>query len=45
MTAQVDVVSPSQYRELARRAASSAIGTGNSQVTQLREYLQRTGNL
>ncbi len=44
MTAQVDVVSPNQYVSwLAQQ--KRAISTANSQVTQLRSYLQRTGNL
>ncbi|MFZ0974070.1 MAG: cytochrome c oxidase subunit II [Solirubrobacteraceae bacterium] len=44
MTALVDVVSPAAYRAwLARQ--SQLIQTANSQVTQLRSYLTRTGNL
>ena len=44
MTAQVNVVSPSQYQAwLAKQKRS--IATANSQVTQLRQYLTRTGNL
>ena len=44
MTAQVDVVSPSQYVSwLAQQ--KRAISKANSQVTLLRAYLQRTGNL
>jgi cytochrome c oxidase subunit II len=44
MTAQVDVLSPSDYR--ARIAQlKQQISTANSRVTQLRQYLQRTGNL
>jgi heme/copper-type cytochrome/quinol oxidase subunit 2 len=44
MTALVDVVSPAQYQAwLARQ--KQLIQTANSQVTQLRSYLQRTGNL
>jgi cytochrome c oxidase subunit 2 len=44
MTAQVDVLSPSEYRARIARLKQQ-ISTGNSQVTQLRQYLQRTGNL
>ena len=44
MTALVDVVSPAAYQAwLARQ--SQLIQTANSQVTQLRSYLTRTGNL
>ena len=44
MTALVDVVSPAAYQAwLARQ--SKLIQTANSQVTQLRSYLTRTGNL
>jgi cytochrome c oxidase subunit II len=44
MTAQVDVMSPSDY--VARIALlKQQINTANSQVTQLRSYLQKTGNL
>jgi cytochrome c oxidase subunit 2 len=44
MTALVDVVSPAQYQAwLARQ--SKLIQTANSQVTVLRSYLTRTGNL
>jgi cytochrome c oxidase subunit 2 len=44
MTAQVDVMSPSDYT--ARIALlKQQINTANSQVTQLRSYLQKTGNL
>jgi cytochrome c oxidase subunit II len=44
MTALVNVVSPSQYTAwLAKQ--KHAIATANSQVTQLRSYLTRTGNL
>jgi cytochrome c oxidase subunit II len=44
MTALVDVLSPDQYQaKLAQ--LKSQIKTANSQVTQLRAYLQRTGNL
>jgi cytochrome c oxidase subunit II len=44
MTAQVDVLSPSDY--VARIAKlKQQINTANSQVTQLRSYLQKTGNL
>ena len=44
MTALVQVVSPSDYQAwLARQ--SNLISTANSQVTQLRSYLMRTGNL
>ncbi|HTP19261.1 MAG TPA: cytochrome c oxidase subunit II [Solirubrobacteraceae bacterium] len=44
MTALVDVVSPAQYRAWLQRQ-SKLISTANSQVTQLRSYLMRTGNL
>ena len=44
MTALVDVVSPAQYQAWLQRQ-SQLISTANSQVTQLRSYLQRTGNL
>jgi cytochrome c oxidase subunit II len=44
MTALVQVVSPADYQAwLARQ--SKLISTANSQVTQLRSYLLRTGNL
>jgi len=44
MTALVQVVTPAQYRAwLARQ--KQLIQTANSQVTQLRSYLMRTGNL
>ena len=44
MTAQVDVMSPSDYRmQIAR--LKQQISTANSRVTQLRSYLQKTGNL
>jgi cytochrome c oxidase subunit II len=44
MTARVNVVSPSQYQAwLAKQ--QRLITTANSQVTQLRSYLTRTGNL
>ena len=44
MTALVQVVSPAAYQAwLARQ--SNLISTANSQVTQLRSYLMRTGNL
>ncbi|MGH2887025.1 MAG: cytochrome c oxidase subunit II [Solirubrobacteraceae bacterium] len=44
MTAQVNVVSPSDYQTWLSRQRS-LITTANSQVTQLRQYLTRTGNL
>jgi cytochrome c oxidase subunit II len=44
MTALVDVVSPSQYQAWLQRQAK-LISNANSQVTQLRSYLMRTGNL
>jgi cytochrome c oxidase subunit 2 len=44
MTALVDVVSPAQYQAWLQRQ-SNLISTANSQVTQLRSYLTRTGNL
>jgi cytochrome c oxidase subunit II len=44
MTALVDVVSPAQYRAWLTRQ-SKLIQTANSQVTVLRQYLTRTGNL
>jgi len=44
MTALVDVVSPSQYQAWLTRQ-KQLIQNANSQVTQLRSYLQRTGNL
>ena len=44
MTAQVQVVSPSAYQAWLQRQ-SKLIQTANSQVTQLRSYLTRTGNL
>jgi cytochrome c oxidase subunit II len=44
MTALVQVVSPSQYQAWLTRQ-KQLIQTANSQVTQLRSYLQRTGNL
>jgi cytochrome c oxidase subunit II len=44
MTAQVRVVSPSAYQAWLTRQ-QQLIQTANSQVTQLRSYLQRTGNL
>ena len=44
MTAQVRVVSPSEYQAWLTRQ-KQLIQTANSQVTQLRSYLQRTGNL
>jgi cytochrome c oxidase subunit 2 len=44
MTAQVSVVSPSAYQAWLTRQ-KQLIQTANSQVTQLRSYLQRTGNL
>ena len=44
MTARVQVVSPGDYQAwLARQ--QNLIQTANSQVTQLRSYLMRTGNL
>jgi cytochrome c oxidase subunit 2 len=44
MTALVDVVSPAEYQVWLQRQ-SKLINTANSQVTQLRSYLTRTGNL
>jgi cytochrome c oxidase subunit 2 len=44
MTAQVRVVSPAAYQAWLTRQ-KQLIQTANSQVTQLRAYLQRTGNL
>jgi cytochrome c oxidase subunit II len=44
MTALVDVVSPAQYQAWLTRQ-SKLIQTANSQVTVLRQYLTRTGNL
>ena len=44
MTALVDVVSPAAYQVWLQRQ-SKLISTANSQVTQLRSYLMRTGNL
>jgi cytochrome c oxidase subunit 2 len=44
MTALVDVVSPAAYQAWLTRQ-SQLIQTANSQVTQLRSYLTRTGNL
>jgi cytochrome c oxidase subunit II len=44
MTALVDVLSPDQYRAKISELKSQ-IQTANSQVTQLRAYLQKTGNL
>jgi cytochrome c oxidase subunit 2 len=44
MTAQVDVMSPSDYRTQIAKLKQE-ISTNNSRVTQLRQYLQRTGNL
>ena len=44
MTAQVDVMSPSDYRSRIAKLKQQ-ISTANSQVTQLRSYLTRTGNL
>jgi cytochrome c oxidase subunit II len=44
MTAQVQVVSPSAYQAWLTRQ-QQLIQTANTQVTQLRSYLQRTGNL
>ena len=44
MTAQVRVVSPSAYQAWLTRQ-QQLIQTANSQVTQLRSYLQRSGNL
>jgi cytochrome c oxidase subunit 2 len=44
MTAQVDVMSPSDYRTQIAKLKQQ-ISTNNSRVTQLRQYLQRTGNL
>jgi cytochrome c oxidase subunit II len=44
MTALVDVVSPAAYQAWLQRQ-SKLISTANSQVTQLRSYLTRTGNL
>ncbi len=44
MTALVDVIPPSQYQAWLTRQAN-LIQTANSQVTQLRSYLQKTGNL
>jgi len=44
MTAQVRVVSPAAYQAWLTRQ-KQLIQNANSQVTQLRSYLQRTGNL
>jgi cytochrome c oxidase subunit 2 len=44
MTALVNVVSPSEYQSWLTQQKQK-ISTANSQVTQLRSYLQRTGNL
>ncbi len=44
MTAQVDVMSPSAYQSRISQLKQQ-INTANSQVTQLRQYLTRTGNL
>jgi cytochrome c oxidase subunit II len=44
MTAQVDVLSPSDYQSRISQLKQQ-ITTANSQVTQLRSYLTRTGNL
>lgn len=44
MTARVNVVTPSQYQAWVAQQ-KRAISTANSQVTQLRQYLTRTGNL
>jgi cytochrome c oxidase subunit II len=44
MTAQVQVVSPSEYQAWLTRQ-QQLIQKANSQVTQLRSFLQRTGNL
>lgn len=44
MTALVDVVSPSQYQTWLTQQQQH-IQTANSQVTQLRSYLTKTGNL
>jgi cytochrome c oxidase subunit II len=44
MTAQVDVLSPSDYQARISQLKQQ-INTANSRVTQLRQYLQRTGNL
>ena len=44
MTALVKVVSPAAYQAWLTRQAQ-LIQTANSQVTQLRSYLTRTGNL
>jgi cytochrome c oxidase subunit II len=44
MTAQVDVLSPSDYRKKMSQLKQD-IETANSQVTQLRAYLTKTGNL
>jgi len=44
MTALVDVVSPSQYQTWLTQQQQK-IQTANSQVTQLRSYLTKTGNL
>jgi len=44
MTALVDVVSPSQYQTWLTQQRQK-IQTANSQVTQLRSYLTKTGNL
>ena len=44
MTALVNVVSPSQYQTWLTQQQQK-IETANSQVTQLREYLTKTGNL
>jgi cytochrome c oxidase subunit 2 len=44
MTAQVDVVSPRQYQAWLSQQ-KKLIQTANSQVTQLRDYLTKNGNL
>jgi cytochrome c oxidase subunit 2 len=44
MTAQVDVLSPADYQARIAKLKQQ-INTANSAVTQLRQYLQRTGNL
>lgn len=44
MTALVQVLTPSQYQSWLSRQRQ-LISTANSQVTQLRQYLTRTGNL
>ena len=44
MTAQVDVLSPSDYQKRIAQLKQN-IHTANSQVTQLRAYLTKTGNL